>query len=389
MFEKQQRQIEHLEKYIARFRAQATKARQAQSRLKALDRMEVISAAHVDTPFDFAFLEPARAPDPMLTLEDVDAGYDGVPIIKGVKLSLRPGARIGLLGPNGAGKSTLVKLLSGESAPLAGRRVEGRGLAIGYFAQHQLEQLRPDESPLKHMTRTEPRTREQELRNFLGGFDFRGNMVETPVGPFSGGEKSRLALALMIRTRPNLLLLDEPTNHLDLEMRQALTMALAEYEGSLVLVSHDRTLLRTVCDNFLLVADGKVSEFDGDVDDYLAWLTARRLAQGKPASAAPAVQAEKPARREARVNPQQQQGNRRTLEKEVAKLDRDLAKWNTEKRELDARLADPALYQSTPTADLRKLAARQTELAKLIDTAEHRWLDTQAELEALGAVQRA
>ncbi len=388
MFEKQQRQIEHLEKYIARFRAQATKARQAQSRLKALDRMEVISAAHVDTPFDFSFMEPARAPDPMLTLEDVDAGYDGVPIISGVKLSLRPGARIGLLGPNGAGKSTLVKLLSGESALLAGRRVEGRGLAIGYFAQHQLEQLRPDESPLKHMTRSEPSTREQELRNFLGGFDFRGNMVDTLVGPFSGGEKSRLALALMIRTRPNLLLLDEPTNHLDLEMRQALTMALSEYEGSLVLVSHDRTLLRTVCDSFLLVADGKVQEFDGDVDDYLAWLTARRQALNRPVAAAPAVKTEKLARREARVNPQQQQGSRRTLEKEVAKLDRDLAKWNTEKRELDTRLADPALYQNTSTADLRKLAARQTELAKFIDTDEQRWLETQAELETMGAVQK-
>ncbi len=399
MFEKQQRQIEHLEKYISRFRAQATKARQAQSRLKALDRMEVISAAHVDTPFDFAFMAPERAPDPMLSLEDIDAGYDGVPIISGVKMTLRPGARIGLLGPNGAGKSTLVKLLSGDSEPLAGRRVEGRGLAIGYFAQHQLEQLRSDESPLRHMMRSEPRTREQELRNYLGGFDFRGKMVDALVGPFSGGEKSRLALALMIRTRPNLLLLDEPTNHLDLEMRQALTMALAEYEGSLVLVSHDRTLLRTVCDSFLLVADGEVKEFDGDVDDYLQWLTARRLAQNAKPGAVPKAPkvakvekvAEKAAPKEARVNPQkpqkgarEQQGGRRPLEKEVAKLDRDLAKWNNEKRDLDTRLADPALYQNASTSDLRTLAARQTELAQWIDTAEHRWLEVQAELESLG-----
>ncbi len=384
MFEKQQRQIAHLHSYISRFRAQATKARQAQSRLKALDRMEIISAAHVDTPFDFAFMAPERASDPMLTLDDVDAGYDGVPILSGVKMTMRPGARIGLLGPNGAGKSTLIKLLSGESEPLAGRRVEARGLAIGYFAQHQLEQLRPEESPLWHLVNKEPRTREQELRNYLGGFDFRGKMVESAVAPFSGGEKSRLALALMIRTRPNLLLLDEPTNHLDLEMRHALNVALAEYEGSLVLVSHDRALLRSVCDSFLLVADGKVSEFDGDVDDYLAWLAARRQAQNtkvslKPAALPKVVAKDKPLQKKP-------PGNRRPLEKETEKLDRDLAKWNNEKLGLDARLADPALYQNASTADLRKLATRQAELAQLIDAAEHRWLEVHAALEALATV---
>jgi ATP-binding cassette subfamily F protein 3 len=272
-----------------------------------------------------------------------------------------------------------------------GHRVEARGLAIGYFAQHQLEQLRPDESPMWHLVNKEPRTREQELRNYLGGFDFRGKMADTAVAPFSGGEKSRLALALMIRTRPNLLLLDEPTNHLDLEMRHALNVALAEYEGSLVLVSHDRALLRSVCDSFLLVADGKVQEFDGDVDDYLAWLTSRRLAQNaKPDAAAKA--AEKPARRESRVNPQKQRerqlpaGNRRPLEKEAAKLDRDLAKWNNEKLTLDARLADPALYQNASTADLRTMAARQTELAQLIEAAEQRWLEVHAQLEVMGTV---
>ena len=387
LFEKQQRQVAHLHSYISRFRAQATKARQAQSRLKALDRMELVSAAHVDAPFDFEFMKPERAPDPMLTLEDVDAGYEGVPVIGGVKMTLRPGARIGLLGPNGAGKSTLVKLLSGETEPIAGRRVEARGLAIGYFAQHQLEQLRPEESPLWHLVNKEPRTREQELRNYLGGFDFRGKMVESPVAPFSGGEKSRLALALMIRTRPNLLLLDEPTNHLDLEMRHALNVALAEYEGSLVLVSHDRALLRSVCDSFLLVADGEVKEFDGDVDDYLAWLTARRQAQNaKPAAAPKLVEKERPAGRETRAmrtNAQKKpQGSRRPLEKESEKLDRDLAKWNNEKLGLDTRLADPALYQNASTADLRALAARQTELTQLIGKAEQRWLEVHAELEA-------
>ncbi len=384
MFEKQQRQIAHLHSYISRFRAQATKARQAQSRIKALDHMELVAAAHVDAPFDFEFMTPERAPDPMLTLDDVAAGYDGVPVISGVKMTLRPGARIGLLGPNGAGKSTLIKLLSGESEPLAGKRMEGRGLAIGYFAQHQLEQLREDESPLWHLVKREPRTREQDLRNYLGGFDFRGGMVETKVAPFSGGEKSRLALALMIRTRPNLLLLDEPTNHLDLEMRHALNVALAEYEGSLVLVSHDRALLRSVCDSFLLVADGKVSEFDGDVDDYLAWLTSRREKKVTPAEAAPKP-AIKPRRESRNNNPPPR---RRQLEKDVEKIERDMAKWNNEKSSIDARLADPELYQNASTADLRKMATRQTELTQLIEAAEQRWLELHGELDALGSVQK-
>jgi len=240
LYAKQQREIAHLERYVERFRAKATKARQAQSRLKALDRMERISAAHVDTPFDFEFAEPVRSPDPQLVLDRVSAGYGTRAVLGAIELSLRPGARIGLLGPNGAGKSTLIKLLAGELAPISGLRTEGKGLAIGYFAQHQLEQLRSDESPLWHLIRQEPRTKEQLLRDYLGGFDFRGDMVHAKVALFSGGEKSRLALALLVRRRPNLLLLDEPTNHLDLEMRHALTRALAQYEGSLVLVSHDR-----------------------------------------------------------------------------------------------------------------------------------------------------
>ena len=387
MFDKQQREIEHLESYIRRFRAKATKARQAQSRLKALERMERISAAHVDAPFDFHFPEPARAPDPLLALDAVAAGYDGRVVLRELSLTLRPGARVGLLGPNGAGKSTLVKLMAGEIQPICGRRVEGRGLSIGYFAQHQIEQLRPDESPLKHLARQESATREQELRDYLGGFDFRGAMADQPVASFSGGEKSRLVLALLVRRRPNLLLLDEPTNHLDLEMRHALTTALAEFEGSLVLVSHDRALLRAVCDTLFLVAGGDAREFDGDLDDYLAWLAARREDPGV-GNGAGKVTADKAARKDARAAAAQERqtklARRRPLLKEAQELEAQLAMWQDEKRKLDAQLADPAFYASSGIERLKEVTLRQSEVTRLIEDAEHRWLEVHTELEAIG-----
>ena len=388
MFEKQQREIAHLERFITRFRAKATKARQAQSRLKALDRMERVSAAHVDAPFDFRFPEPARAPDPLLSLENAAAGYAARSVLEGVALTLHPGTRLGLLGPNGAGKSTLIKLLAGEIALRAGRRLEGKGLAVGYFAQHQLEQLRLNESPLAHLVRQEPAAREQALRDYLGGFDFRGAAADAPIAPFSGGEKSRLALALLVRRRPNLLLLDEPTNHLDLEMRHALTKALAEYEGSLVLVSHDRALLRTVCDAFVLVADGRVAEFDGDLDDYLAWLAARRSAR-LPANAGGGLVVDRMARKEARgavaAERQDRLARRRPLLKEAEQLERELAAWHDEKRGLDEQLADPAFYASPDPDQLKGVVLRQQAVARRIDEAEHRWLEVCAALEALGA----
>ncbi|MEN3111278.1 ATP-binding cassette domain-containing protein [Uliginosibacterium paludis] len=389
LFEKQQREVAHLQKYIDRFRAQATKARQAQSRIKALARMERITAAHVDTPFDFSFPVPDRAPDPMVTLRDVKLGYGEKTILDGVKLELRPGARLGLLGPNGAGKSTLIKLLSGELDAQSGTALLGKGVVLGYFAQHQLEQLRPDESPLQHLVRQEPMTREQDLRDYLGGFDFRGPMADAKVGPFSGGEKSRLALALLIRHKPNLLLLDEPTNHLDLEMRHALTLALSEYEGSMVLVSHDRALLRTVCDDFLLVADGAAKPFDGDVDDYLVWLEARR---SREAAARVDVQAadDKAARiasREAeKADRQARITRRRPLLKELEQLERKLSGWQGEKKLLDERVSDPALYASGDGALVQSLLKRQGELAASIEAAEERWLEIQTELEAIGEV---
>jgi ATP-binding cassette subfamily F protein 3 len=387
-FEKQQREIAHMEAFVARFRAKATKARQAQSRLKALDRLERVAAAHVDAPFDFEFPGPRRAPDPLLVLEDASLGYDVREVVGAVSLSLRPGARLGLLGPNGAGKSTLVRTLAGELPALKGRRVEGHGLAIGYFAQHQVEQLRGDESPLWHLAQQEPQAREQELRNYLGGFDFRGDMADAPVEPFSGGEKSRLALALIVRRRPNLLLLDEPTNHLDLEMRHALTRALAGYEGSLVLVSHDRALLRTVCDDFLLVADGRATAFDGDLDDYLAWLMTRREAVNAGGTDSDGLAAERVSRKEQRqtaaVERQQRLTQRRPLVKESTRLEATLAQLEGERRELEARLADPAYYASAPAAEVLATSRRCAEVLASIGTIEERWLEVHAQLEQIG-----
>jgi ATP-binding cassette subfamily F protein 3 len=386
LFERQQRQMAHLHKYIDRFRVQATKARQAQSRIKTLERMELVSAAHVDSVFSFGFRDMQAAPDPLLVIDEVDAGYNNQAVLKKITLTMRPGERLGLLGRNGAGKSTLIKLLANELEPLSGKKVAGKDLNIGYFAQHQLEQLRPEESPLQHMQRQDPQTREQEHRNYLGGFDFSGAMADSPCGPFSGGEKSRLALALLIWTRPNLLLLDEPTNHLDLEMRHALTLALQEYQGGVVLVSHDRALLRATCDRFALVADGRVQPFDGDLDDYRDWLAEQRRlerntievdAKWEPVSTNKANRAQSKAERQAR------QAERRPLVKESEQLENDMAAWQKEKAGIDDRLADPALYSAADKTELQSLLKRQAELAAAIAQAEERWLDIQEQLEAL------
>jgi ATP-binding cassette subfamily F protein 3 len=380
MYVKQQSEAAALHRFIDRFRAKASKARQAQSRMKALERMEEIAIAHVDTPFDFRFADPTGMSDPLLQLELAAAGYPDKTVLERLALTLRPGSRVGLLGRNGAGKSTLVKLLAGELPPLAGERREGRNLAVGYFAQHQLEQLRPDESPLWHLARQEPTTREQELRDYLGGFDFRGDMVGAPCGHFSGGEKARLALALLIRRRPNLLLLDEPTNHLDLEMREALTLALQETEAAVVVVSHDRHLLRTTCDELWLVAEGRLTPFDGDLDDYSVWLAQQRSAE-RPADADKAARGV--ARETAAADRRSLLEKRRPLVKEVERLDKQLAAWLGEKAPLDERLADPALYADGDRVLLAGLLKRQAELAGLIETAELRWLEVHEALEAL------
>jgi ATP-binding cassette subfamily F protein 3 len=385
-YEAQQRQIAHLSSYIERFRAKATKARQAQSRIKMLERMETVAAAHVDSPFHFSFRLPENLPDPLLTIENATAGYVDRNILENISLCLRPGCRIGLLGRNGAGKSTLIKLLAGAIAQKTGERKEAKALNIGYFAQHQLEQLRPDESPLQHMARLEPLTPEQELRDYLGGFDFRGDMATRAVEPFSGGEKSRLALALLIRTKPNLLLLDEPTNHLDLEMREALTFALQEYEGGVVVVSHDRHLLRTCTDDLLLVADGKAVPFDGDLDDYASWLAAQRNAEKAPEADALAEKSERVQKREdAKANRQALLAQRRPLIKEIEQLERKLAKWNEEKAALEVQFADPDFYSSVDRVKSEEMHKQAGLLGDQIDEAEMRWLEVHEALEALPA----
>ncbi len=383
LYERQQRDMAHLQSYIDRFRAKATKARQAQSRIKALERMELISAAHVDSPFSFGFRKLLAAPDPLLVLDDIDVGYHDQAILKNIKLTIRPGERIGLLGRNGAGKSTLIKLLASELRPMRGKRVEGKELNTGYFAQHQLEQLRPDESPLQHMLRLDPQTREQEHRNYLGGFDFRGDMATAACGAFSGGEKSRLALALLIWHQPNLLLLDEPTNHLDLEMRYALTMALQDYEGGMVLVSHDRALLRSTCDRFILVADGKAEVFDGDIDDYKDWLAQHQTEQKLAEKAADIKPESKNDRAQNKAERQARLAERRPLVKESEKLEADMAKWQKEKSQIDDQLTDPALYAAADKSGLQNLLKRQAELVQSIEQAEERWLELQEQLEAI------
>ena len=385
MFEKQQRKVSHLQSYIDRFRVQATKARQAQSRIKALERMEMISAAHIDSPFNFEFRVPVSAPDPLLVLDDIDVGYQHVlPILSKVVLAVRPGERIGLLGKNGAGKTTLIKLIADELAPLKGKKIGGKDLNVGYFAQHQLEQLRTNESPLQHMLRLDPTTREQEHLNYLGGFDFKGDMARTPCEHFSGGEKSRLALALLIWTRPNLLLLDEPTNHLDLDMRHALTMALQDYEGGVILVSHDRALLRASCDTFVLVADGKAETFDGDLDDYKNWLTSSKIQEN-----AVKLQENPAKKNDYALSKQERQARmvaRRPLLKETESIEKQLEKLNAEKTGLDVRAGDANLYEVQNKAELQALLKRQAALALQVDAAEMRWIELHEALELLPEV---
>jgi ATP-binding cassette subfamily F protein 3 len=397
-FERQQAKIAHLQKFIDRFKAKATKARQAQSRVKALERMEKIAPVLASAEFTFEFQEPANLPNPMLALTDAAFGYrseDGAEstILTGVSKTVLAGQRIGILGANGQGKSTLVKTIARTMAPLSGKVTEGKGLAIGYFAQQELDVLHPDDHPLGHMVRLARElgvdAREQDLRNFLGSFNFSGDMVLQAVGSMSGGEKARLVLAMIVWQRPNLLLLDEPTNHLDLATREALAMALNEFEGTVMLVSHDRALLRAVCDEFWLVGRGQVGPFDGDLDDYQRYLLeeSKRLreqartvssAVSAPAAAAPP---QRDAREQRRLDAQARQllaEKTRPLKRELDKIDQRLAALGQEKAALEERL-----MQALPAAEIADCGRRLKACADEIEVLEEKWLDMSTTLEEL------
>jgi len=386
LYESQQEKVAHLHSYIDRFRAQATKAKQAQSRIKMLERMEMIAPAHVDNPFSFTFRKPENLPNPLMKMEKVTAGYGDRIILDAIKLNLVPGSRIGLLGRNGAGKSTLIKLLAGELEAMDGKMGLAKGIKLGYFAQHQLEYLRADESPLQHLSRIAPEVLEQQLRDYLGGFDFRGDKVTEITERFSGGEKARLVLALIVWQRPNLLLLDEPTNHLDLDMRQALTEALIDFEGALVVVSHDRHLLRATTDDLYLVHDGKVDVFEGDLEDYQQWLSDLQKQQAQQ-DAAPkqdngnSAQARKDQkRRDAELRTQTQ-----PLRKEIEKLEKQMSKWQSQLAEAEAQLSDSAIYEQSRKADLTTALQRQAESKSALEEVEMAWLEAQEQLEQIMA----
>jgi ATP-binding cassette subfamily F protein 3 len=385
---KQQRQVAHLHSFIDRFRAKATKAKQAQSRIKALERMELIAAAHVDSPFEFTFPPVDAAARQLILLEHATLGYEGKPpVLAGVDWGILSGDRIGLLGPNGAGKSTLLKAIAGTLIPRAGKRSTAQNLRLGYFAQHQVEQLREEYSPLWHLRQVEPDAREQELRDFLGGFDFRGDMASSAIGRFSGGEKARLTLALIVRQKPNLLLLDEPTNHLDIEMREALTEALQDYGGALVVVAHDRHLLRATTDALWLVADGKIVQFDGDLDDYRDWvLSLRRRERVEPEAGSTTAPADRKAqKREEAAARQRLADARRPIASRQAAIEREMAGYNREKEQLDTWLAAPDAYADAMKDELRAKVTRQGEVVWQLARLETEWLELAEALEKIVA----
>ncbi len=383
MYESQQQRVAHLQSFIDRFKAKASKAKQAQSRIKMLERMELILPAHVDNPFHFSFRAPESLPNPLLKMERVSAGYGDKTILDSIKLNLVPGSRIGLLGRNGAGKSTLIKLLAGELAPMQGEIGLAKGIKLGYFAQHQLEFLRADESPLQHLARIAPRELEQQLRDYLGGFGFQGDKVSENTERFSGGEKARLVLALIVWQRPNLLLLDEPTNHLDLDMRQALTDALIEFEGALVVVSHDRHLLRSTTDDLYLVHDGKVEAFDGDLEDYQKWLSDLQKQESQPAEAAKENANSAQSRKDQKRREAELRTLTQPLRKEIMRLEKLMEKLQQQLADVEEQLGDSALYDQSRKADLTECLQRQAKTKADLEKCEMEWLDAQEQLEQL------
>ncbi|KEQ18327.1 ABC transporter ATP-binding protein [Endozoicomonas numazuensis] len=382
-FEKQQKQRAHMEKFVERFRAKATKAKQAQSRLKALARLEEIAPAHVDSPFSFSFPDPDKMSSPLLTLDKAELGYEGNAMIK-MKLNILPGSRIGLLGANGAGKSTLIRTLAGELPLVAGERHDGEHLKIGYFAQHQLEKLDADASPLLHLQRLSPEAREQELRNFLGGFGFHGDKALEKIEGFSGGEQARLALAIVAWHKPNLLLLDEPTNHLDLDMRHALTMALQTFEGAMILVSHDRNLLRSTTDDLFLVHGGRVEAFEGDLEDYSVWLTQQRQEEkSEPASETLQSSNSAQARKEQKRLDAERRKQLRPMKKKVESLEKKLEKQQSLLVDIESELANPELYEHSAKERLKALLDQQTQYKMAIGDIEEEWMEALEKLEEM------
>jgi ATP-binding cassette subfamily F protein 3 len=389
---RQQSQIAHLQAFVDRFRAKATKARQAQSRLRMIERIERVLPAHADSPFEFSFAPPDRLPAPLVKLDRVAAGYGAKPVWEGARMDIGPGARIGLLGPNGAGKSTLMRVLAGELEPLAGEMLRHRDLRVGYLAQHQLEQLDVSATPFLHLRRLDPDLDEQSARTFLGGFDFRGDRVYDPVGVFSGGEKARLALALVVYSRPNLLLLDEPTNHLDLELRAALELALQDFAGALVLVSHDRHLLGAACDELWRVAEGTVQPFDGDLDDYAAWLSSRERAwaarteaggEGDGATSGKGGAPQAPSAKDRRRAAAEQRSREKPLRDAIARAESALAAAQARLAKIEARLAEPDLYDGAHKNELSALLEEQGRLRREVAATEASWLAAMTEIESL------
>ena len=380
-YEKQQREIEHLQKFITRFKAKASKAKQAQSRVKTLERMEKIAPAHVDSPFHFSIPSAEKVSNPLLDISEAQLGYPNKTVLHNVGLQLAPSSRIGLIGPNGAGKSTLIKTLAGELPLVGGEKHNGEHCHIGYFAQHQLDQLDVSATPLLTMQRCAPKTDDQTLRNYLGSFGFHGDSVSDTIGRFSGGEKARLALALIIWHKPNLLLLNEPTNHLDLEMRLALTLALQDYEGGLVLVSHDRHLLRATTDDLLLVADGNVDTFKGDLDDYAKWLADYR--QGDNTNTNQDTKDDKIDRKAQRQKAADIRNQLRPLKNKVKKLEQQIAELEKQKQQMEAALGDQDLYNPENKNKLTELLQQQSDINSQLESQESQWMESIEKLDEL------
>ncbi len=387
-YEKQQQRISEITQFVNRFKAKATKARQAQSRLKELERMEKIAPAHVDSPFSFRFSEANKTSDPLLTLEKAELGYNSPPILSHVELTLRSDTRIGLLGYNGAGKSTLVKTLVGDLPLLSGERKESEHLKIGYFAQHQLEYLDLEASALLHIQRLSPKISEQEIRNFLGSFNFHGDKAIEPIKPFSGGEKARLALALIVWQKPNLLILDEPTNHLDLDMRHAITLALQMYKGALVVISHDRHLIKNTVDQFYLVANHRIRLFDGDLSDYQQWLKeslqkANNLTGSKPENSnTNALQNEKVDRKLQRQQDAAKREKIKPLTNLIKKTEKEMEQQQQKLTAVQEKLTNQNLYSDDNKKTLQELLQEQGQLSSIITELEEKWLLAHDELES-------